>query len=97
MESQLRRERDCPEMDAILVVIRATRGYCSVTQFTFVFYLFMWNELCMMLSFTCGNNHESQELESVLMREFAGAHYLSSEHSFLLYDNGVMVSGIPDP
>ena len=38
MESQLRRERDCPEMEAILVVIRATRGYCSFAQLTFVFY-----------------------------------------------------------
>ena len=26
MESQLRRERDCPEMEAILVVIRARRS-----------------------------------------------------------------------
>ena len=39
MESQLRRERDCPEMEAILVVTRATRGYCSSIHFTFVFIL----------------------------------------------------------
>ena len=97
MESQLRRESNCPEMEAILVVIRATRGYCSSAQFTFVFYFSMGNELCMMLSFTCSNNHESQEFESVLMEEFVGAHSLSSERSFLLYESGIMLSGIPDP
>ena len=59
-------------MEAISVVIRATRGYCSFAQLTFVFYFSMGNELCMMLSFTCSNNHESQEFESVLMREFVG-------------------------
>ncbi len=97
MESQLRRERDCPEMEAFLVVIRATRGYCSSAQFTFVFYFSMGNELCMMLSFTCSNNHESQEFESVLMEEFVGEHYLSSERSFLLYESGIMLSGMLDP
>ena len=44
MEKQLRRERYCPEMEAILVVIRATRGYCSFAQLTFVFYFFKGNE-----------------------------------------------------
>ena len=51
----------------------------------------------MMLSFTCSNNHESQDFESVLMEEFVGEHYLSSESSFLLYESGNMLSGIPDP
>ena len=44
MESQLRRERDCPEMEAILVVTRATRGYCSSIHFTFAFHFSMGNE-----------------------------------------------------
>lgn len=51
----------------------------------------------MMLSFTCSNNHESQDFESVLMEEFVGGHSLSSERSFLLYESGIMVSGMPDP
>ena len=97
MESQLRWERNCPKMEAILVIIHATRGYCSFAQFTFVFYFSMGNELCMMLSFTCINNHESQEFESVLMEEFVGEHYLSSERIFLLYESGIMLSGMPDP
>ena len=97
MESQLRRERDCPKMEAFLVVIRATRGYYAFAQFKLVFYFSMGNELCMMPSFTYSNNHESQDFESVLMEEFVGAHYLSSERSFLLYESGIMVSGMPDP
>ena len=84
-------------MEAILVVIRATRGYCLSAHFTFAFYFSMGSELCMMLSFTWINNHESQEFESVLMEEFVGAHSLSSESSFLLYESGIMVSGMPDP
>lgn len=50
----------------------------------------------MMLSFTCSNNHESQEFESGLMEEFVGEHYLSSERSFLLNESGIMLSGMPD-
>ena len=44
MDTQLRQERYCPEMEAILVVIRATRGYCSSIHFTFVFHFSMGNE-----------------------------------------------------
>ena len=44
METQLRRERDCPKIEVILVVTRATRGYCSSARFTFVFYFSMGNE-----------------------------------------------------
>ena len=51
----------------------------------------------MMLSFTCINNHESQEFDSVLMGEYVGAHSLSSERSFMLYESGIMVSGMLDP
>ena len=51
----------------------------------------------MMLLFTCINNHESQVFEFVLVGEFVGAHLLSFESSFLLYESGVMVSGMPDP
>ena len=84
-------------MEEILVVIRTTRGYCSSAQFTFVFYFSMGNELWMMLSFTCSNNHESQDFESVLMEEFVGEHYLSSERSIMFCESGIMLSGIPDP
>ena len=41
METQLRQERDCPEMEGILVVIRATRGYYTFAQFKLVFHFFM--------------------------------------------------------
>ena len=84
-------------MEAILVVTRVTRGYCSFAQFTFAFYFFMGNELCMMLSFTWNSNHESQEFESVLMKEFVGAHSLSSERSIMFCESGIMLSGMPDP
>ena len=84
-------------MEAISVVIHETHGYCEFAQFIFVFSAVEGNELCMMLSFTCSNNHESQDFESVLMEEYVGAHYPSSESSFLLYESGIMVSGMPDP